>query len=59
MMPSIRVLPHPEICPDGATVEAPVGQSVCRALLDHGVEDRAAYRRIVEQLVPHELYDEK
>jgi 2Fe-2S ferredoxin len=38
MMPWIQVLPHPEICPAGAKVEAPVGQSVCRALLDHGVE---------------------
>ncbi len=37
-MPRIRVLPHEEICPDGATVEAATGQSVCRALLDHGVE---------------------
>ncbi|HEX4598861.1 MAG TPA: ISC system 2Fe-2S type ferredoxin [Burkholderiaceae bacterium] len=37
-MATIRVLPHPEICPDGATVEAPVGQSICRTLLDQGVE---------------------
>ena len=37
-MPSIRVLPHPEICPNGATIEAETGQSICRALLDHGVE---------------------
>jgi 2Fe-2S ferredoxin len=37
-MALIRVLPHPEICPEGATVEAAAGQSICRALLDHGVE---------------------
>ena len=37
-MTLIRVLPHPDICPEGAVVEAPVGQSICRALLDHGVE---------------------
>jgi ferredoxin, 2Fe-2S len=37
-MPLIRVLPHPEICPNGATVEAATGQSICRALLDHDVE---------------------
>ncbi len=37
-MPRIRVLPHEEICPDGAVVEASSGQSICRALLDHGVE---------------------
>ena len=37
-MPRIRVLPHPEICPEGAEVEAAGGQSICRALLDQGVE---------------------
>jgi len=37
-MPRIQVLPHPEICPNGATVEAEVGQSICRTLLDHEVE---------------------
>jgi len=37
-MPWIRVLPHPDICPEGAKVEAPAGESICRALLDHGVE---------------------
>ena len=37
-MPRIRVLAHEEICPQGATVEAHRGQSVCRALLAAGVE---------------------
>jgi ferredoxin, 2Fe-2S len=37
-MPRIRVLPHQEICPAGAEIEAAPGQSICRALLDHGVE---------------------
>lgn len=37
-MPSIRVLPHAEICPEGATIEARTGESICRSLLDHGVE---------------------
>jgi 2Fe-2S ferredoxin len=37
-MPRIRVLPHPEICPNGAEVEAAAGQSICRALLDNEVE---------------------
>jgi 2Fe-2S ferredoxin len=36
-MPVIRVLPHEEICPQGATVIARRGESVCRALLDAGV----------------------
>ncbi|MCK9512409.1 MAG: ISC system 2Fe-2S type ferredoxin [Pigmentiphaga sp.] len=38
-MPKITVLPHPEICPDGAVIDdAPVGTSVCRILLDHDIE---------------------
>ena len=37
-MPAIRVMPHPEICPQGAVIQADAGQSICRALLDHGVE---------------------
>ncbi len=38
-MPKITVLPHPEICPEGATIEdAPKGVSVCRTLLDNNIE---------------------
>lgn len=37
-MPVIKVLPHAELCPAGAHIEAPTGQSICEALLDHGVE---------------------
>lgn len=37
-MTSIIVLPHPELCPDGAVVDAPSGQSICDALLSHGIE---------------------
>jgi ferredoxin, 2Fe-2S len=37
-MPHIKVLPHPEYAPDGVTIEAPAGTSVCEALLDNGVE---------------------
>ena len=37
-MPVIRILPHADYCPEGATVEAPRGTSVCEALLDHGIE---------------------
>ena len=36
-MPLIRVLPHPEYCPQGKTVEAPSGTSLCEALLENGV----------------------
>jgi len=37
-MPKIIVLPHGELCPDGAVIEAESGASLCETLLDHGVE---------------------
>ena len=37
-MTVIRILPHPEYCPDGAKVEAAPGTSICEALLDNGIE---------------------
>jgi 2Fe-2S ferredoxin len=37
-MPKIIVLPHPEVCPQGVVIEdAPVGISICRALLDNHI----------------------
>ncbi len=37
-MPKITVLPHIEICPEGAVIEdAPVGESICRVLLDNNI----------------------
>jgi 2Fe-2S ferredoxin len=36
-MPIIKILPHAEYCPNGAEIEAPVGTSVCEALLDNGI----------------------
>ena len=37
-MPVIRILPHAEFCPEGATIQAARGESVCEALLDNGIE---------------------
>ena len=37
-MPTINILPHPEYCPQGRTVQAPSGTSICEALLDNDVE---------------------
>lgn len=37
-MPRIKVLPHPEYVPAGASFEVPVGRSVCDALHENGVE---------------------
>ncbi len=37
-MTQIVVLPHVELCPDGAVIEAPPGQSICDALLANDIE---------------------
>ena len=37
-MPQIVILPHAELCPDGAVIEAPQGQSLCDALLQNEIE---------------------
>ena len=36
-MPTIRILPHAEYCPQGAQIQAPAGTSICEALLDHHI----------------------
>jgi 2Fe-2S ferredoxin len=36
-VPVIKVLPHPEYCPAGREIEAAAGESICEALLEHGV----------------------
>lgn len=36
-MPIIRILPNAELCPQGDTIEAPAGTSICEALLENGV----------------------
>lgn len=36
-MPQIRILPHAEYCPEGASVSAPSGTSICEALLDNNI----------------------
>src|SRR3546814_18392675 len=38
-MPKLTVLPHPDVCPEGAVIEdAPQGISICRVLLDNHIE---------------------
>ena len=37
-MPQIIFLPHEEICPEGAFVEAEPGTSICDAALRNGIE---------------------
>lgn len=37
-MTKITVLPHPELCPQGAQIEAQPGKSLCDTLLENGIE---------------------
>jgi 2Fe-2S ferredoxin len=37
-MPQIVVLPHVELCPEGAVIDGPAGRSLCDALLEGGIE---------------------
>lgn len=36
-MTQIIVLPHVEVCPDGAVIEAREGESICQNLLENGI----------------------
>ena len=36
-MPTIKILPHAEYAPEGKTITAPSGTSICEALLENGV----------------------
>lgn len=36
-MTRLRVLPHAELCPQGATIDAAPGTTICDALLDVGI----------------------
>lgn len=36
-MATIKILPHPDYCPQGASVQASAGTSICEALLDNGI----------------------
>ena len=37
-MPTIKILPHSTLCPQGASFDASPGTSICEALLEHHVE---------------------
>jgi ferredoxin, 2Fe-2S len=37
-MPIIKILPHPEYCPQGISISAPSGTSICEAMLDHDIK---------------------
>lgn len=37
-MPKVIILPHVEICPEGAAIDAEPGESICEAALRNGIE---------------------
>jgi 2Fe-2S ferredoxin len=37
-MPIIKVLPHEEICPNGAEFQVENSKNLCKSLLEHGIE---------------------
>lgn len=37
-MAIIKILPHPEYCPQGAQITAPAGTSICEAMLDNHID---------------------
>ncbi|ACB33311.1 ferredoxin, 2Fe-2S type, ISC system [Leptothrix cholodnii SP-6] len=37
-MPIIKILPHQSLCPEGASITAAPGTSVCEALLENGIK---------------------
>ncbi len=37
-MPVIRILPHAELCPEGRSITAATGTTLCEALLENGIE---------------------
>lgn len=37
-MPQLIVLPHVELCPEGAVIEAQKGVSLCDTLLENGID---------------------
>jgi ferredoxin, 2Fe-2S len=44
-MPQLIVLPHVELCPEGAVIEAKPGDTICDTLLANGVEIEHACER--------------
>ena len=42
-MPKIKILPHEELCPNGAEIEATVGKSVCENLLNSSIDIEHAW----------------
>ena len=52
-MTQMIILPHAEYCPDGAVLEAPVGESICEVLLNNGIE--IEHGKILIYITEHRL----
>ena len=37
-MTTLKILPHVELCPQGAVIQTLPGNSICEALLDNGID---------------------
>jgi 2Fe-2S ferredoxin len=37
-MPTVKILPHESLCPDGISFDMKPGEILCNKLLEHGVE---------------------
>lgn len=37
-MPTVTILPHEKICPDGTSFEMKPGEMLCEKMLEHGIE---------------------
>ena len=42
----VKVLPHPQLCPEGAEFEAPRGRKLVDAMLDHGIAIEHACEKV-------------
>ncbi|MCP2935840.1 2Fe-2S iron-sulfur cluster-binding protein, partial [Salmonella enterica subsp. enterica serovar Typhimurium] len=45
-MSTLTVLPHPQLCPDGARIEVAAGTSICDALLAHDIAIEHACEKV-------------
>lgn len=57
-MPQIIFLPHKELCPDGAVVEAPSGKSVLDVALENGIGIEHACEKVCACTTCHVLIRE-
>jgi 2Fe-2S ferredoxin len=57
-MPQVIFLPHPELCPDGAVIEAKSGTSVLDVALSNGIDIEHACEKVCACTTCHVLIRE-